>query len=226
VQSRTALGARRGARDERVGRRPDPRARSLPGELCCDVEGFSLHARIAIEAHERDRLERLCRYMARPPIASGRLSLTPDGKVVYALRRHWKDGTAAIVFDPLTFIERLAALVPRPRAHLLTYHGVLAPAAEWRDLIVPRPPASSSEGRSAASSPSWRGPGRSSWAELLQRVFAIDALVCPHCGGSRKLIALIQDGIVARRILQHLGLAADPVRVTPARPPPEPELPW
>ncbi|NOT31848.1 MAG: hypothetical protein HOP15_15490, partial [Planctomycetes bacterium] len=53
------------------------------------------------------------------------------------LRRHWKDGTSAVAFDPLDFIARLAALVPRPRAHLLTYHGVLAPAAEWRDWIVP-----------------------------------------------------------------------------------------
>jgi hypothetical protein len=46
------------------------------------------------------------------------------------LRRTWSDGTSAIVFEPLAFLERLAALVSRPRAHLLTYHGVLAPAAQ------------------------------------------------------------------------------------------------
>ena len=44
------------------------------------------------------------------------------------------------MFDPLTFIERLAALVPRPGVHLVTYHGVLAPASTWRDMIVPDPP--------------------------------------------------------------------------------------
>jgi hypothetical protein len=64
--------------------------------------------------------------LARPPIASERLSLAQDGRVVYALRRHWKDGMRAVVCDPLDFIARLAALVPRPRMHLLTYHGVLA----------------------------------------------------------------------------------------------------
>ena len=42
----------------------------------------------------------------------------PEGKVVYTLRRPWRDGTTHIVFDPLTFIERLAALVSRPRVHL------------------------------------------------------------------------------------------------------------
>jgi len=69
-----------------------------------------------------------------------RLSLAPDGKVIYALRRRWRDGTSAIVFEPLDFLARLAALVPRPWAHLLTYHGVLAPAAKWRERIVPRSP--------------------------------------------------------------------------------------
>jgi len=58
--------------------------------------------------------------------------------VIYALRRRWRDGTSAIAFEPLDFLARLAALVPRPRAHLLTYHGVLAPAAAWREFIVPR----------------------------------------------------------------------------------------
>lgn len=66
-----------------------------------------------------------------------RLSLARDGRVIYGLRRHWRDGTAAVSFDPLTFIERLTALVPRPRACQHTYHGVLAPAAPDRDLLVP-----------------------------------------------------------------------------------------
>ena len=59
--------------------------------------------------------------------------------MVYRLWRAWRDGTSAIDFEPLAFLERLAALVPRPRAHLLTYYGVLAPAAQWRDRIVPGP---------------------------------------------------------------------------------------
>ncbi|MBK7644621.1 MAG: transposase [Planctomycetes bacterium] len=104
----------------------------------------SLHAKVRIEAQDREGLERLCRYIARPPIKVERLSLAPDGRVIYGLRRHWRDGTSAIAFEPLDFIARLAALVPRPRAHLLTYHGILAPAAEWRDLVVPGPRAKSS----------------------------------------------------------------------------------
>lgn len=57
---------------------------------------------------------------------------------MYGLKRHWHDGTAAVSFDLLTFIERLTALVPPPRTHRLTCHGVLAPASAWRDLVVPK----------------------------------------------------------------------------------------
>ncbi|MFQ5505364.1 MAG: transposase [Planctomycetota bacterium] len=74
---------------------------------------------------------------AATPLALERLSLTEDGRVLYKLKRRWSDGSTHLVFDPLTFLERLAALVPRPRANLVTYHGVLAPAASQRHRIVP-----------------------------------------------------------------------------------------
>jgi len=220
VQGRVALGRDSGRPVTRLGRRRQVQPLSVPDELCCDVDGFSLHAKILVEAHERERLEHLCRYVTRPPLATERLSLAPDGKVVYRLRRHWRDGTAAIAFDPLTFIERLAALVPRPRCHQLTYHGVLAPAAPWRDLVVPR-------GRAATPGttphPSIQ---RLPWAELLERVFAIDALTCPYCGGPRRLIALLSDGPVVRKILECLNLPTEPLPLAPARAPPEPAFAW
>jgi len=52
---------------------------------------------------------------------------------------------------------------------------------------------------------------------LLLRVFANDVLLCPHCGGRRKLIALISNGVVVRKILDHLGLPSEPPRLAPAR---------
>jgi len=130
VEGRVALGPESGQPLTRRGRQRDRRPLLLPGELCCHLEGFLLHAKVAIEGHDRAGLERLCRYIARPAIASERLSIDADGRVVYRLRRARRDGTNAIVFEPLAFLERLAARVPRPRAHLLKYHGVLAPAAQ------------------------------------------------------------------------------------------------
>ena len=69
-------------------------------------------------------------------------------------------------------------------------------------------------------------PTRSTWAERMKRVFAIDVLVRPHCGGARKLISLLSDGRVVRKILAHLGLSTEPPPLAPARAPLEPELAW
>lgn len=134
--------------EQKVPRLFDPRSScasrdplDLPrGALVASSEGYSLHAATRIEADDRDALERLLRYMARPPLAQGRLMLREDGKVLWDLRRPWKDGTRGFVFDPMTFIARLAALVPHVREHQLTYHGCLAPASPLRDHVVLRPP--------------------------------------------------------------------------------------
>jgi len=179
---------------------------------------------------------RLCRYVNRPPIKLERLSLARDGTVIYALRRRWRDGTSAIQFEPLDFLARLAALVPRPRAHLLTYHGVLAPAAKWREFIVPRSPSSADGAQGDLHGeqplqPNYESPPpanarqpkrrtRSTWAELMLRAFSIDVLTCPHCGGLRELIAFLTDGLVVRKILEHLGLPTEPPSLAPARAPP------
>ena len=128
------------------------------------------------------------------------------------------------MWQPLDFLSRLAALVPPPRAHLVTYHGVLAPAAAMRAAIVPAAPSRSRRACATASS----GPrrcGRHPWAELLRRVFLVDVLRCPRCGGRRKIVAAITEGRVVRAILGSLDLPTEPPVVHPARGPPE-EVFW
>ncbi len=75
--------------------------------------------------------EHLCRYITRPAIANERLKRNRAGQVVLQLKSPYKDGTTHIVLEPLEFMERLAALVPRPRLHLIRFHGVLAPNAKF-----------------------------------------------------------------------------------------------
>ena len=138
-------------------------------------------------------MERLCRYTARPPLAIDRLELLHDGRVRYRFKRAWRNGTTHAIFEPLQLLERLAALVPIPRANLVRYHGVLAPAARWRPLVVPQGSSSTSGSESsaaapneasrivaaaangateAASKPSAAVHGRNyAWAELMARVF-------------------------------------------------------
>jgi len=101
------------------------------------VAGFSLHAGVAARADQRAKLERLCRYICRPPVAEKRLSLTPNGNVRYELKTPYRDGTTHVIFEPLDFIGKLAALVPPPRANLTRFHGAFAPNSRYRARVVP-----------------------------------------------------------------------------------------
>jgi hypothetical protein len=102
-----------------------------------DVSGFSLHAGVATKANEREKLERLCRYITRPAVSTKRLSMTRNGRVRYELKTPWRNGTTHVIFEPLDFISRLIALVPRPRVNLTRFHGVFAPNSKHRAQVTP-----------------------------------------------------------------------------------------
>ena len=132
----------------------------------------------------------------------------------------WRDGTTHIVMSPLEFMQRLAALVPRPRLHLIRLHGVLAPNAKLRTLVVPHGP----EQATGKSEQTATEPGcahgrqvRISWARLLKRVFEIDLEHCPNCAGQLKIIAAILEAPIVERILTHLELQARAPPRVPAR---------
>ena len=116
--------------------------------------------------------------------------------------------------SPLEFMQRLAALVPRPRLHLIRFHGVLAPHAKLRAQIVAAGSENETE-HAADHVHAHHSPPRLRWARLLKRVFDIDLEHCPECGGSLKIIAAIEEPPVMVRILAHLGL---PTRAPPRSP--------
>lgn len=78
------------------------------------------------------------------PIALERPSRDGDWLVVHELKYTFRDGTTQFLFEPLDSLARLAAIVSRPRSHLTRYHGVLAPNARHRHLVVPTPPPNTS----------------------------------------------------------------------------------
>jgi len=160
----------------------------------------------------------LCRYITRPALADERVLLNAAGQVELKLKRPWRDGTTHLVMSPLEFMQRLAALVPRPRLHLIRFHGVLAPNAKLRSLVVPQGPPKDEQAPGVAASgvqceaeTAQVGPARISWARLLKRVFGIDMQHCPNCGtGELKVIAAILERPVIEKILAHLGWIRSP----------------
>ena len=82
------------------------------GEDAGQAAGFSLQTGVAAKAHERKKLERLCRYISRPAVSEKLLSLTSNSNVRYQLKSPYRDGTTHVIFEPVDFIAKLAALVP------------------------------------------------------------------------------------------------------------------
>lgn len=123
------------------------------------------------------------------------------------LKTAWADGTRHLIFEPLSLLEKLAALTPRPRINLVLYHGVLAPHAGWRARMVAygAPPV---ETPVVASAPADANDERTTaptarhwvWAALMRRAFDFDVLARPHCGGRLRLIATIEDPDAIRAI--------------------------
>jgi len=227
VRQRLATGERRGLGPLRVRSAATVPPRTVrTGKLGARLDGFDLHATSSIRPKNRDRLERLCRYLLRPPLAEDRLSESGD-MVLLKLPRPWADGTTELALSPTELLERLAVLVPKPHVNLIVYHGILAAHARLRDRAVrygrPASATGDSDATSRASATDRRRPNPS-WAELMRRGLDIDALACPTCGGRLKHIATILSPHVAQRILDHLGLPTGPTP-SPARPrapPPSP----
>jgi hypothetical protein len=84
-------------------------AHPTPGSRCARVSGVNLHANVSIPARDRVRLERLCRYCARPAVATERLSVLPDGRLLYRLKPRWRDGTSHVIFESIELVAKVAS---------------------------------------------------------------------------------------------------------------------
>jgi hypothetical protein len=201
---------------------PEPSPRAKP--LTAAHDGLSLNASVACEPYQGETLERLCRYIACPPVVNERLATNGAGQVVYEPKQSFRDGTTDVVFEPLDFsrsrhpasrdisasmhvIARLAALVLRPRVNLARYHGLFAPRARHRQQVVPRPAAFHPTRPRAhdnkpetphAPSPHIRAP--MTWMQRLKRGVGIDLSECPLCGAPLRVIAAREAGEGTARV--------------------------
>ena len=219
------------------------RTRARDNERVAVVMGFDVHAGASIDGRDRPRVERLCRYLGRPPIAQDRLEHLADGKVRYEMKKPWRDGTRFVIFDPDALMARLCAMVPPPWFHMLRFHGVLAPNATLRKQVV-------SSARLSTGGPSPMTPaapvgveqmslfdhvagaetpaptsGRRPWAWLLRHVFAVDVTVCPRCSGPMRWLAVATTPEDIADSLARAGTGARAPPHKPNAPPRKPRAP-
>jgi hypothetical protein len=186
------------------------------------IAGFSLHAGVATKTRERKKLERLCRYIARPGVSEKRLAVTSHGQVRYELKTPYRDGATGRRSDTSysnhwtllpSWLLWPCAVRPKPRANLTRFHGVLAPNSKHRINVTPAKRGKGGNTQNVKSKKSAELPVNEhkemNWAQRLKRVFNIDITICSRCGGAVKIIVeasnrCIEDPLVIKRILDHL----------------------
>jgi hypothetical protein len=190
---------------------------------------------------DRQGLERLVRYCARPPLSQERLGRLNQDQLVYRLRKPTADGRTELLLTPLELLDHLAQLVTPPRVHKHRYCGVLAPNAKLRRAVIESAgpagatlqllqEASAQMGLEDVDLPDDRPTSRLGraaarcWALLLTRIYECLPLLCPHCGTPMRIIAFVMDPPTIERILRHIDQPTEPPAVLPARSPPQGEF--
>jgi hypothetical protein len=98
INYRIAIGPHAGRKALTLYSVPPLEDEPVPG-LVAKLAGFSLHAGTVCEAFQRNKLERLCRYITRPPIATKRLSVDAQGRMVYRYKQPFRDGSTHVVLE-------------------------------------------------------------------------------------------------------------------------------
>jgi hypothetical protein len=233
---RIALGERAGQRVRRIGGSFGHEGEKplMRGYLCASMNGFSIHAATSIKDYDRDGLEKLIRYVGRGAISQERISLNDKGEILYELKNNY-DGASHVLLSPMELMEKLSAIVPPPYKHQVNYYGCLSSHSNLRPLIVPGESAANKDETAAKKeSPPTdekqeganpdemkkekiKKSGYIDWQTLLKKVFKIDISVCPKCQGRMKVIAVINEKKIIKKILDHMGLGSDPPAVSPSR---------
>jgi len=157
--------------------------------------------------------------MARPPLTPERmLGEGSKGQVIYRSDNvHPRHHANFRVFDPLDFLAEVSAHIPDAHEKTTLFYGWYSNRTRgYRKQHRPL-----AKGDVADPLPSPVAPVplevRRSWARLIRQIYEVDPLLCPRCGGTMKVIAVIERPAIIRQILDHLGFptAAPQLRAPP-----------
>jgi hypothetical protein len=173
--------------------------------------GFSVHSGSSVKTEDEDSRKKLSEYISRAPFSLERMVFNENTDTVFYRGEHFHPGLARNfdVTDPLEWIARITSHIPKKGSKQIIYYGAYSQAwrgRERRQGILPKVPAEEEPASSVKDHSSYSRRRRQQWAVLLKKVWNVDALKCPKCGGQMKVISLIEQPCVIRRILKHLDL--------------------
>jgi hypothetical protein len=171
--------------------------------------GFNVFCGSRIQPGDEQAMENLARYIVRASFSQERMTYIPEeSKVIYQS----KDGKEEKVFDALEWLAAMCSHVPNKGEQMVRYYGYYSNVSRGKRKIHGRDNAIPSILESDGSSREFR----KNWAGLIKKIYEVDPLTCPKCSGEMKVISVIENEDVIKKILKHLGLCD-----REARPPPK-----
>jgi len=185
--------------------------------------GFNVDNHVFIKDDDLDGLEGLIQYIARAPLSQKKMLLNKAGdKVIYrsklnaSLKRNFQ------VFDPLEWIAAITSHIPDKGQQMIRYYGYYSNKSRGqrkkegaRKLLTGDNTASNT--LNIIEEPSYTNKEyRRLWAQLIQKVYEIDPLICTKCGGTMRIVSFIQKQDLINKILFHLGIYEEHAHSPPA----------
>jgi hypothetical protein len=176
--------------------------------------GFSVFVGPPMPPEDPDRLERMARYLTRPPIAVGSVHITPEGQVLISTPPDPRTGESAKILDPLEWVHAVTTQIPDKHQHLTRFYGAYANRNRKRYRVheesPPVPPLADCV--KGDGDDSFTASRKKNWARLLRKMFEVDPLVCLRCGAPMNVVSIITDPATVDKILAHLrsGRGHDP----------------
>jgi hypothetical protein len=167
--------------------------------------GFNIFCSRPTDPNDQNGLERLAQYIIRAPISQERMVYIPASQAADGLARviyQAKDGGSSKTFLTLDWLAQLVSHIPGKGEQMVRYYGYYSNKSRGMrkkaalDEQVPYLIDTDIESKEL----------RKSWSRLIQKVYGRDPLICPKCSGKMKVIALIDDLDVIKKILLHLDL--------------------
>ena len=160
--------------------------------------GFNVYCTERIYSRHTQSMENIARYIIRASFSVDRLSYVSEAsKVIYKS----KSGSDTKEFDAVDFIASICSHIPNKNEQMVRYTGYYSNVCRGR-----RKKQGTCESDCVIEGEEYNKGANKSWARLIKKIYEVDPLICPKCGGDMRIIAFIEDYGVIRKILDYLGI--------------------
>ena len=182
--------------------------------------GFGVWRGPVISRDDKESLERIAQYIIRNPFKEEKmLYFEKTGTVIYRSRISVKTRRNFEMFTACDFIAFVTQHIPDKGFQMVRYYGKYSNKCRGMKAKAILQEKARESGMDVIDVSVPRKVPPKKWCELIKKVWELDPLECPKCGGSMRIIAFIDEASVIEKILRHLKIWDEEPRAPPIKEP-------